>query len=279
MIEVQERQVIDQPTPEESAAQTQAAYDKIASNGREPARAIETERIVEVERATETPPDKPDEMAELRKRLDDVNGRYGRLSQKLEETLAKIATPDKTQSAAVASTADLDEILKEVKEVFGDDEMYTSLKSAFSKARLGGGGVDLEGVGKFMEERATTAKAAQFESSLSQVLERHDDFYTAKASPAYKRWTATLSPGDRSALNRSEDPGYVGDMIDEYKVWATADAAKATHSTVTHQKTQSTARLAAAVLPTSGTKQSVTGEPGANEQVQSAYNRVAGKRL
>lgn len=272
-----------QATPEETAADVQLAYDRVANPEKVQA---EQDVVKEVEeKATETPPEEPqpeapDELADLRKRLDDVNGRYGRLSQRLEETMTKLATPAKTQSAADASVVDVEDMLKDVKEAFGDDELYTSLKSAFSKVLANKGSVDPDSINKLVANRLAAERSEERDSSLKYIVGdsdnpgRHPDFFEAKAKPEFTAWKKTLPAGERSLFSQSEDPVYVADMMDEFKAWVKAENQKATTS---HQKSRS--RIEAAVLPTSGTRATAKGEPVASEQVRAAYERIAGKRI
>ena len=273
-----------QATPEQTAADVQQAYDKIAN----PDKVQEAEPVKEVIeiQPTETPPE-PQEMADIRKRLDDVNGRYGRLSQKLDDVLTRLATPAKTQETAADDAVDVEELLKDVKEAFGEDEIYTSLKGAFSKV-LANKSVDPDSVGKIVTERMAAARESEIQASLKQLVGdtenpgRHPDFFEVRETPEFAEWKKTLSPRDRSLFSRSEDPDYVADMLDEFKEWGKAKKL-ATETPPPkpdgHQKIKP--RLAAAVLPTSGTNIPPKGEEGVYDKnaVRAAYDKVAGKRL
>ena len=171
-------------------------------------------------------------------------------------------------------------MLKDVKEAFGDDELYTSLKSAFSKVLANKGSVDPDSINKLVTNRLAAERSEERDSSLKYIVGdndnpgRHPDFFEAKAKPEFTAWKKTLPPGERSLFSQSEDPVYVADMMDEFKAWNKTEKQKATTS---HQKSKS--RIEAAVLPTSGTRATTKGEPVASEQVRAAYERIAGKRL
>lgn len=272
--------VTEVKTEEATPADIQRGYDAVANPEKAHEEAIEPT-------ATETPPENQ-ELVELRaqlgkipgvlKQLDDVNGRYGRLTQRFEELQTRLATPATTQHAANETAVDVEEMLKEVKESFGDEELYQGLKSAFSKMAANKG-VDAESVGALVKERLVSERKAEFDSALTQVTERHPDFYEAKGSLEFKSWTQTLSARDRSMLSRSEDPDYIIEMMDEFKSWHTAEAEKQAEKPAPsiHQKNKS--RLEAAVLPTDGTKPPTKGEPDPKASIRAGYERVAGARM
>lgn len=268
---------------EQSTAEVQRGYDNVANPEK-----VREEAALE-EKATETPPENQ-ELVELRakveripdvlKQLNDVNGRYGRLTQRFEELQARLATPATTQRAANETAVDVEELLKEVKESFGEDELYQGLKSAFSRLPLGKS-VDQESVGSLVKEVIAAERKAEFDSALSQVTERHPDFFEVKASPEFKAWTETLSVRERAILNRSEDPDYINAVFDEFKSWKSTEAgkesAKVDEKPAPQQKSKS--RLEAAVLPTDGTKPPQKGELNPKDSIRAGYERVAGARL
>lgn len=282
----------------------QKAYERVTNPDKPDEPVVEKPAKVEVEeveeeavvQATETPPEN-NEIAELRKRLDDVNGRYGRLSQKLEDTLSKLATPAKTQSAANEKAVDVEDMLAEVKEAFGEDDLYKSLKSAFSKALSNNRGVDPEAIEKIVADRIAQADKAREESAATVLSELHSDYkdvlfakddqgniLTGKdgipiGKPEYFEWQKTLSPTAVRRLKTSTDPYFAAEMLDQFKAWdkTRKEAEKAEVNKPDPQKNKE--RLNKAVLPTSGTKAPAKMEPSAKEIAQAAYERVAGKRL
>lgn len=264
-------------TEEATPADIQRGYDAIAN----PEKAHEEAAAL----ATETPPENA-ELVDLRaqvgkipdvlKQLNDVNGRYGRLTQRFEELQTRLATPATTQRAANETAVDVEEMLKEVKDSFGDDELYQGLKSAFSKM-ASNKGVDAESIGTLVKERLDAERKAEFDSALTQVTERHPDFFTVKDTPDFKAWKETLPARERAMFGRSEDPDYVGDMLDEFKSWQTTEAAKLVEKPAPHQKNKS--RLEAAVLPTDGSKPPTKGDPNPKDSIRAGYERVAGARM
>lgn len=262
-----------------ATAEAQAAYDKVANRGNtqeEPKQAVEippaNTELLELRAQVNRIPD-------VLKQLNDVNGRYGRLTQRFEEMQKQLATPVKTQDAAVADEVDIEELMKEVKEVFGDDEMYQSLKSAFAKSMAGRGRIDPESIGKLVTERIAAEREAEFASNLEQITKRHEDFFTVKETPEFELWLKTLSARERASFLRSIDPDYVGDMIDEFKEWKSSEATRQKEPNKQSTPPKSKARLEAAVLPTNGASVPLKATPSDIEQMRAAYNRIAGKRL
>lgn len=263
--------------------QTEEATSKDIQRGYEAVANPEKAHDEALAQTVETPPDSP-ELIELRaqvgkipdvlKQLRDVNGRYGSLTQQFEQLQTRLANPAQTQRAASETAVDVEELLKEVKESFGDDDLYQGLKSAFSKLPAHKA-MDSEIVGSIVKEAIAAERRAEFDSALTQVTERHPDFYEVKASPEFKAWTDTLSVRERAILNRSEDPEYISAVFDEFKSWK--PTAPAAEKPAPHQKSKS--RLEAAVLPTDGTKPPQKGEPNPKDSIRAGYERIAGARM
>lgn len=87
-----------------------------------------------------------------------------------------------TPAQATANAVDVEDMLKDVKEAFGDDELYTSLKSAFSKVLANKGSVDPDSINKLVTNRLAAERSEERDSSLKYIVGdndnpgRHPDF-------------------------------------------------------------------------------------------------------
>lgn len=258
----------------------QSAYDRIAN----------PDKVQEiVEKATETPP--TDDLADLRaqvgkipdvlKQLNDVNGRYGRLTQRFEEMQARKATPD-NGAASAAETLDVEEMLKGIKDDFGEDgSLYPSLKTAFSKL-ASQKSIAPEDVKKMLLDEIAANKQAEVDSAMAQLTEARPTWTEDRATPEFKEWKDGLTAKERARLDRSKDPEFVVDRFDDFDAWKAKKASQVVGKAIQDAKKQDHApskRLANAVLPTNGTKPKVLGEEDKSSQIRAAYERVAGARL
>ena len=268
----------------ETSSAVQAAYDRIAN----PGKVQEEVKEAVIESTAETPPDSvltPDDIKELRaqvaripeleKRLRDDGGRYGALKQSLEQVQQRIAD----QKEATGSAANVDEILADIKEKFGEDELYTGLKSAFSKLAANNRGIDPGEVEKIVSSKISEAKQAQFKEAVDQLTEAHPTWMQDRETPEFNEWRDSLPAKVRDRLSKSEDPEYVSDKLHEFVEWkakkvATPEPKEEVKPAV---KAAPSKRLIGAVLPTNGTKPKVTGEDR-QAQIRAAYERVAGNR-
>lgn len=267
----------------------QAGYDRIANPEKVQE---EKQKEADVELATETPPE-IDPLADIRsemaripdvlKQLNDVNGRYGRLTQRFEELQKRIAAP--THGATTESAvADVEDMLKGIKDEFGEDGLYTSLKSAFSKLAAGKS-IDPGAIEKMVTEKIAATKQAETETAMNLLTEAHPTWQEDRETPEFKAWMESLPVKERKRFERSEDPFYVADKLDDFKAWKEKKAAPTpkedTPTPVVAPKTEHapSKRLTNAVLPTTGAKPKTAGEDDKASSIRAGYERVAGARM
>ena len=281
------------PQPAEVSESIQAGYDRIAN----PEKVQEAPPLKEVSAAptAETPAaETPAEPAfdseqiravmaqvaripELEKQLRDAGGRYGGLKKSLDELQQRMAAPGNS------GTADVEDMLKDIKEEFGEEGLYTSLKSAFSKLAAGKS-VDPDAVQKMVSEQIAATKQAETEEAMAVLTEAHPTWTEDRKTPEFKEWRESLPAKERARFDRSQDPFYVADKLDDFKAWkekkATPAPAKEETPVVTTKTVNAPSkRLTAAVLPTNGTKPKPAGEDNAKESIRAGYERVAGARM
>lgn len=257
----------------------------------------QTEIKTEVEQqAAETPPekdqsqvekeDKQDELAELRaqasripdlqKQLMDVNGRYGRLAQKVDGVLQKLsAPPDK--GGTNDKSVDAESLLAEMKDQF--PELAESLSPAFKKLLEARSGVDGDTVTKTVTESLTTAEKKRRDEAIEALTEEHPDWMTLRESDEFSTWKAALPKRVQARMDKSEDPFYLADKFDEFKEWAAKKKEEAQATQTNSSKPETKSRLEAAVLPTNGTKPAPRGEPSPSESFRNGYKRIASSRI
>lgn len=245
-------------------AEEQAAYDAARGVAQEVEQKEEVvEQQAEETVATETPQTEPeaakDELTELRsqvekmgdvfKRLDDVNGRYGRLSQRVEEMQQKIVAAPHTAEGV----ADAKELMKEMQDDF--PELAAPLERVFAKVLATKGGIDHGGIDKLVSDRLAAerdaARVANDEQSFKQIIEFHPDFAETVNLPKFAEWKETLSPRLRARLETSTDPFFVADQVDAFKEW-NKEQPQAQDQTTQQTKPANQAnkkRLADAVMP------------------------------
>lgn len=236
---------------QESAAAEQAAFDSMFAQSAEKQA---EERVSELE----TPPEAeetPDPLAELRgqagripeleKQLQDVNGRYGRLTQKLTEIQQRMAT-SATSGAAAKASADADALLKEIEGEFEDyPEFQAKLKTAFSKViNAGKVPADTADIDRRVMERLNAERQAERERNMREaqtaLSEAHPDWMTVRETSEYKSWLETLAPRVKKRFLNSMDPDHVADKLDEFKDWREKQG---------KEKAPSATRLQAATTP------------------------------
>jgi hypothetical protein len=272
----------------EAGESVQAAYDRIAN----PGKVQEEVKPKEVVAPTvETPPEPaltPDEIKDLRaqvsripeleKRLRDEGGRYGGLKKSLEEIQQRIA--DKKEPSG--TDVNVDEILADIKQEFGEGELYSGLRSAFSKM-ANGRGMDPDAIKKIASDAISEAKQTEYNAALGRLAEAHPTWEQDREAPELKEWTDSLSAKERNKFYQSNDPDYVADRLDQFQEWkakkvATPEIKEPPKEEVKPEtKPSPSKRLTSAVLPTNGTKPKTTGEDS-KSQVRAAYERVAGNR-
>lgn len=272
---------ISAQTAQETAESIQAAYDRIANPNQPAKEALTTETPSEQARTGA----QPDEMVELRsqvgripdllKRLDDVNGRYGRLAQRFEEMQQRLATPARSQDAATETADDAKELLKDLRDEF--PELADKLQSAFSKviATRGGTSVDPDAIGKMVAERMATERQAATDAAIQELSEAHPDWMQVRETPEFREWKESLPPRARVRFEKSLDPHYVAEMLDQHKEWLTSRTRQPSGTTASQA---SKSRLSNAVLPTNGTRQAPKGELDAKAIQRAAYEKIAGAR-
>lgn len=267
----QPEQPAEQPaeTPESIGDEIRKGYDRVANPNPEP--------------ATEEPPPeaKPepnpemellkkqvDRIPDLQKRLDDVNGRYGRLTQKFDEIQRRIATSATTDAAARA-TADAGALLKEIDAAFEDfPEIGEKMKAVFSKG-FHKAAVDPEEVDKRVSQKLAESKQAEVQTAMAALSEAHPDWMAVRETDDYKVWLDTLTPRVKARFLSSMDAYYVADKLDEFKDWqGSRKTAPASND-----------RLKSAITPTSGTKPAPRGEPSLSESFRAGYNKIAKARI
>lgn len=278
------------PQPAEVSESIQAGYDRIAN----PEKAQDAPKDEPAAPTAETPAaETPAEPAfdseqikavmaqvaripELEKQLRDAGGRYGGLKKSLDELQQRMAAPGNS------GTADVEDMLKDIKEEFGEEGLYTSLKSAFSKLAAGKS-VDPDAVQKMVSEQIAATKQAETEEAMALLTEVHPTWTEDRKTPEFKEWRESLPAKERARFDRSQDPFYVADKLDDFKAWKEKKAAPPTkeETPVVTTKTVNapSKRLTAAVLPTNGTKPKPAGEDNAKESIRAGYERVAGARM
>lgn len=263
----------------------QAAYDRVANPGK-----VQEEVTEEIIVPTaETPPGPAltaDEIKELKaqvaripdleKRLRDDGGRYGALKQMLDQIQQRFADK-KEQSGA---DFNVDDVLADIKEEFGEDGLYQGLKSAFSKM-ANGRSVDPDAIEKIVARKISEAKQAERSAAFERLTEAHPEWDQIRVSPELEEWTQTLSPKEREKFRKSDDPDYVAGRLDVFAEWKakkpTTPPPEAKPEPKPEPKPGPSKRLASAVLPTTGTKPKAVGDDK-QAQINAAYNRVAGNR-
>lgn len=275
-------------TAAEASETVQAAYDRIANPGK-----VQEEVKEPVTPTAETPPESVlthDEIKSLKaqvaripdleKRLRDEGGRYGALKQSLDQIQQRIADK-KEQSGPDVS---LEEALADIKKDFGDDnELYTGLKSAFTKMANSRGGIDPEAVEKLVASKISEAKQVEYNSAIERLTEAHPTWQQDRESPELKAWTDSLSVKERNKFYQSNDPDFVADRLDVFAEWKEKKAATPEPKPEVKQEAKPetkpgpSKRLTSAVLPTNGTKPKATGDDR-QAQIKAAYERVAGNR-
>lgn len=269
-----------------SDAEEQAAYE--AARGIEPVKEPENPEPPQVEEQTEeTPPPEPtledrvkemqtqlSRISELEKQLEkrsrDDGGRYGALKQTIEQLQQKLSANGNT----AANVSSVEDVLADVKEAFGEDDLYKSLKSAFTKALSSKGSVvDQDAIDRIVSERFATAEKAKQEEARTTLAELHPDYedvlFVKNADgsiqkgndgipigkPEYSEWQKTLSPTKLRRLKTSTDPYFAAEMLDEFKDWKAKELGKKEADrldTTKPEKTktiQNKSRLENAVLP------------------------------
>lgn len=270
-------QAVAVETVDEVQESVRKAYDRVAN----------PDKPAEEERPTvETPPPEPvltseqakDLMAqvsripELEKRLRDEGGRYGALKQTIEQLQQRMATSTTATEAGVNAT-DAQELLKDLHDEF--PELASKLQGAFSKVMSRGGSIDPETINKAVNERLAAERQAATEAAIQELSEAHPDWMQVRETPEFKEWKETLSPRARMRFEKSQDPHYVAEMLDQHKDWLSSRT-KQTNSTAGNPASKT--RLVNAVLPTNGTRPAPKGEPNHKESIRAGYERVAGAR-
>ena len=282
------------PQPTEVSESIQAGYDRIANPEKvqdAPLKEEPAATTAEAAPAAETPAEPAFDseqiktvmaqvarIPELEKQLRDAGGRYGGLKKTLDELQQRMAAPGN------AGTADVEDMLKDIKEEFGEEGLYTSLKSAFSKLAAGKS-IDPDAVQKMVSEQIAATKQAEEEEAITILTEAHPTWTEDRKTPEFKAWRESLPAKERARFERSKDPFYVADKLDEFKAWkekkvTPAPAKEDPPAPVATAKTihLPSKRLTAAVLPTNGTKPKPAGEDNAKESIRAGYERVAGAR-
>mgnify|MGYP001597613620 FL=1 len=179
----------------------------------------EVKQDKEDDKATETPPKvEADPVADLRKRLDDVNGRYGRLAQRFEELQSKIANDASTTKAEVDSAKQESEHILKVFEEDGYDDLGKTMAKVLSN-RLPDIGAEVDQrVNSVLSQREWKDKADR----MNALTEYHPDWMEARETPEFKTWVSELPERVRRRFVASEDPAYVADKLDEFKDWKKA---------------------------------------------------------
>ena len=225
-------------------AAEQAAYDAargVAQEQEPQVAKVESEQQSEQEVATETPQTEPkaetakDELTELRsqvekmgdvfKRLDDVNGRYGRLSQRVEEMQQKIVAAPNTAAGVAANTADAKELMKDLRDEY--PELAEKLEGAFSKVMSSKGSIDPEAISKAVAEMRAAEVKVETESLEAQLDELHPGWEKVTGSQAkgidasekFVEWMQTLPKREMNRLNATRDPFYLAEMIEKHNEW------------------------------------------------------------
>lgn len=281
--------VVASEVPTESSDAIRAGYDRIAN----PEQVNDEKPKDEPAPTAEMPPAAiinedqiKDLMAqvsriqELEKRLRDEGGRYGALKQTIEQLQQRIAAPSPTNGGEVEQ-GDIDEILKEVKESFGEDELYRSLKHAFSKV-VGGKAIDPGSIEKIVADRIEAVRQEELRDAQQRLSEEHPNWAEDRETPEFKEWMGSIPERERVRLMRSKDPAYVAEKLDGFVAWKAkrAEAPPPNNPTAPASEKPPAApskRLANAVLPTNGSKPPSKGDdPKAS--IRAGYERVAAAR-
>jgi hypothetical protein len=275
-------------TPEASES-IQAGYDRIA-NPEKVHETPEVKPVVEEKAPTaETPPPEPTytgdqikevmaQVANLDKRLRDEGGRYGGLKKSLEDIQQRMTV------STTANPVDVDELLKDIKDEFGDDNaLYLSLKNAFSKV-MAGKAADPETISKMVAEKIDQARQADFAEAETLLTEAHPTWRDDVRSPECAAWMETLPEKERNRFKRSNDPDYVSDKLDAFQTWKAAQVKKPepkpeAKPEAKPPETKPSARLLKAVMPTNGTKAKPAAEDDTKASIRAGYERVAGARI
>ncbi len=266
---------------EPAASEVQAAYDRIANpeKAKDESEAAPTagtppESVLTNERAQELLTQVA-RIPDLEKRLRDEGGRYGALKQQIEQLQERIATAT-TAGEVAANSADAGELLADLRDEF--PELADKLQGAFSKVMASRGGIDPGGIEKLVSERLEAARQKDQEAALEQLTEAHPDWIEVRAKPEFQEWKATLPDRVRARFERSQDPFYVSEMLDQHKDWLNSRAKQPSAPAAQQPASQPNRRLAAATVP-NGTKAAPKGEPDAKASIWAGYEKVAGKRM
>lgn len=279
--EVQTQAATEQVTAEQgndaqATESISAGYNRIANPNQEQAKEEKPQTV-------ETPPEPAftNEQAkelmaqvaripDLEKRLRDEGGRYGSLKQSLEQLQQRIAT------TGTGSKADVSKALEVLRNEYG--ELADLLQPAFEEIAKSGGQIDASTISQLVAEQRQIERQAEIEAGMQQLSELHPDWMEAREKPEFSEWKSSLSERDRVRFEKSNDPFYVSDMLDKHKDWLKSKKTK--NSVVaTQQPATPSKRLAAAVLPTSGTQVAPKGEPDTKASIRAGYERVAGARM
>ena len=224
-------------------------------------------------------------ITDLEKRLRDEGGRYGSLKQTVEQLQQRIATSDTAKEVA-ESAVNVDELLKELRgeSDSGFPELADALKPAFEKLLAAKGNsksFNPDDIEKLVMARLEAEQSAQTEDGMKQLSELHPDWLEVRAKPEFDEWKASIPERERVRFEKSRDPFYVAEMLDKHKDWLKSKTTPT--KLVAEKQTNDTAvppkRLAAAVLPTSGTKVATKGEPDPKASIRAGYERIAGARM
>lgn len=274
------------PIEAETHEAAQDAYDRIANPNQEP----KTPEL-QAPTAEEPPAQKNDELEslksqvaripELEKRLRDEGGRYGALKQTIEQ-LQQRMTEASAAKEVESAQGDLDEALKGIKDSFGEDsELYSSLRSAFSKVARGGKAMDPDALKQMVSDGIKAARDAEDNEAIETLTELHPSWMEDRESPDYQEWLQTLPARDRNHFLASKDPYFVAKNLETFHGWKAQKAKSETQpppKETAAPKVQPSKRLQAAVLPTQGTKPSTPPGDDKSAQARAAYERVAGNR-
>ena len=208
----------------------------------------------------------------LEKQLNDTGGRYGALRQSLDQLQQRMSAP------TAGDPADVEEMLKDIKEEFGEEGLYTSLKSAFSKVAAGRQ-FDPSAVDKIVSEKIAEAKQEELREAIEQLSESHPTWMQDRETPEFAEWKKTLPDKVLKRFNRSVDPDYLSDKLDEFNEWKTKKSVPATPQPQQKPAPVPSKRLTNAVLPTNGTKPKAAGAEDKASSIRAGYERVAGARM
>ncbi len=213
-------------------------------------------------------------IAKLEKQLNDTGGRYGALKQSFEQLQQRL-------TAAPSDSVDIDDLLKDIKEEFGDGALYGSLKNAFSKLAPGKS-IDPEAVGKIVADKISEAKKGEVAEATERLTELRPTWTEDRATPEFKEWMESLPEKARKRFTSSLDPDFVSDRLDEFDAWKKAKVAPKPQPTVKKdpEPPKPSKRLQSAVLPTQGAKpKQPVGEVDKTTSIRAGYDRVANARM